>query len=141
MIDDDFQNIFRKMIEQFFGTEFGSQMGTEEFSFKMQPMNEINNNLQTDKMREIEKIELEDEVLLLVDNVSGTTEPSVAVKGKEVTIEFVDETDANLTTTIEFEADPETSFMHLTNGVLEIALKKLKNANTPLDSTWNVKIQ
>ena len=141
MIDDDFQNIFRKMIEQFFGTEFGSQMGTEEFGFKMRPMNEVNNNLQTDKMREIEKIELEDEILLLVDNVGSTSEPSVTVKGKEVIIEFVDETDTNLTTTIEFEADPETSFMHLTNGVLEITLRKLKSGNKRSNSIWNVKVQ
>ena len=66
---------------------------------------------------ELEKIEFEDKVLLLLDNISDTEEPIVRVQGKRIVIEAWRDEPIIMEDVVDFYADPEKSSISLTNGV------------------------
>ncbi len=122
MIDDDFQNIFRKMIEQFFGSS-AMPNGNEGFELRVNQMQQKDQAPRVDESG-IEKIEFDDSILLLVDRVEDIVAPIVRVKGMNVAIEIWRGKSITLVDDIPFNADPENSFVSLKNGVLEVTLKR-----------------
>ena len=133
MIDDDFQNIFRKMMEQFFG-QGGMPNRNERFGFEMRP-DQNHQHIQNKQTTEIEKIELDDKVILLVDNVSDTVEPIVRVQGKRVVVEVWRDEPVVMEDVVDFYANPDESSISLTNGVLEVTLTK---GEATMEDEWQV---
>ena len=125
MIDDDeFQKIFRRMIEQFFGT-FGMQPGGSGFE-KMwdTPSNELD-EIPLDMPQEgprVERIDLEGTVILVMNECMMPEELQVSVRGKVATLSY---SPRNLTQQFEtpFIIDAECSIVSCRNGVAEIRLE------------------
>ncbi len=126
MIDDDeFQKIFRRMIEQFFGT-FGMQPGGSGVDKMWDIPSDENDDYQVDMTNvdpRVERIDLEDSVILVMDECLMKEELQVSVRGKVATISY---SPAALFQQFEtpFIIDAERSIVSCRNGVAEIRLEK-----------------
>lgn len=126
MIDDDFESVFRKMLEQFMEA-FG---GMPEGSMRIRSWNGsmVNEPLDTqiepmDDEPLIEKIDLGDSVLILVEWQNDSETLTVKVSGSIVTIQLGPER-KEISVDVEFYVDQEKSNVSHRNGVLEISIVK-----------------
>jgi len=124
MIDDDeFQKIFRKMMERFFGT-FGMPNGGNSigglWDEQTEDINETEMHL-THQGLHIETIDLDDVVILVIDGCSTNDEIYVRVSGSKATLTIGSNTTEHETP---FRIDPENSVVSCRNGVAEIRLVK-----------------
>ena len=124
MIDDDeFQKIFRKMLEQFFGT-FGMPNGGNRIGGFWDEQTEDPHETEIDLAHQgsqIERFELDDEVILVIDGCTREDETTVRVTGNKATLTI------GLRTTehkAPFRIDPESSAVSCRNGVAEVRLMK-----------------
>ena len=132
MIDDDFESVFRKMIEQFMEA-FG---GMPEGNLRIRSWNDsmVNEPLDTQielKSDEpiVEKIDLDNSVLILIECRNDYETPTVRVSGTTVTIQLSPERkDINID--VGFHVDQETSNVSHRNGVLEISVVKTEGEDT-----------
>ncbi|MFW9926024.1 MAG: hypothetical protein ACFFDM_04570 [Candidatus Thorarchaeota archaeon] len=128
MIDDDFESVFREMMEQFmkaFGSFpegngiFRSWSGsfiTEPFDSEIEPRkNEPN----------VEKIELGDSVIFLIQG-HFDFDPTVKVDGKKITVKTGSEYEDVVLET-DFLVDIKRSKMSYRNGVIEITAMKTES--------------
>ncbi|MHA1925955.1 MAG: Hsp20/alpha crystallin family protein [Candidatus Thorarchaeota archaeon] len=126
MIDDDeFQKIFRRMIEQFFGT-FGMQPGGSGVGEMWDTPSDEMESFQLDTPNEdsrVERIDLEDSVILVMDECLMKDELQVSVRENVVTISY---SPTALLQQFEtsFTIDAERSHVTCRNGVAEIRLEK-----------------
>ena len=126
MIDDDeFQKIFRRMIEQFFGT-FGMQPGGSGVERMWETPSDEMDELPLDMPHEepiVERVDLEDTVILVLDDCMMEEELQVSVRGNEATLSY---SPNGLLQQIEtpFTIDAERSFVSCRNGIAEIRLVK-----------------
>jgi hypothetical protein len=129
MIDDDeFQKIFRRMIEQFFGT-FGMQPGGSGMDGLWDGGSDELDEVPLDMPHEdarVERIDLGDTVILVMENCSIEEGLQITVKGRFATISYGPD---NFVQTIEtsFAIDANRSFVSCRNGVAEIRLEKDEN--------------
>ncbi|MFW9889043.1 MAG: hypothetical protein ACFFER_12725 [Candidatus Thorarchaeota archaeon] len=129
MIDDDeFQKIFRRMIEQFFGT-FGMQPGGSGIDGLWEGGLDELDGIPPDLPREdasVERIDLGDTVILVMDNCTIEEGFQVIVNGRVATVSYGP---SSLVQTIEtpFIIDANRSFVSCRNGVAEIRLEKDEN--------------
>jgi len=132
LIDDEFESVFRKMIEHLMGTMGQMPEGnttvrywtSSNFGFP----NAIEETPGNDEEPDAEIIELEDSVLVIIDLGSAGFVPSVRVEDKSliVTNELEDkETILNL----DFFVDVQNSVASYRNGILEVELKEAKNGS------------
>ncbi|MBD3407709.1 MAG: hypothetical protein GF411_16445, partial [Candidatus Lokiarchaeota archaeon] len=85
MIDDDFDKMIRQMFEQFFGgTLSPNGTGSNTMRFKVSQNPGSSREPETHTGPFLEKIDLGNEILIVVDTIAG--EPMVKVEGREVTI-------------------------------------------------------
>ena len=132
MIDDEFETVFRKMIENLMGAMGGMTDGnttvrywtSSNFGFPS-PVEETPGN---DEEPDAEIIELDDRVLVILNLESAGFVPSVKVEGKSliVTNEIEDkETVLNL----DFPVDIDNSKASYRNGIIEIELREAKDGS------------
>ena len=124
MIDDDeFQKIFRKMMEQFFGT-FGMPNGGSRIGEYWDEQTEDLPETEIDLAHHgshIERIELDDTVILVVDGCSADEDITVRVSGNRAILTMGSGTTEHKTP---FMIDPVSSVVSCRNGVAEIRLVK-----------------
>ncbi|MHA2140805.1 MAG: hypothetical protein ACXADC_06800 [Candidatus Thorarchaeota archaeon] len=126
MIDDDeFQKIFRRMIEQFFGT-FGMQPGGSGVDEMWDAPLDETDTPYLDVPNEgpsVERIDLEDSVILVMDKCIMADELQVTVRNNVATLSYGP---ANIFQHHEtpFVIDAERSHISCRNGVAEIRLLK-----------------
>ncbi|MFW9807851.1 MAG: hypothetical protein ACFFE6_00595 [Candidatus Thorarchaeota archaeon] len=128
MIDDDFESVFRKMMEQFMEAFGGMPEGN--FSIRSWNGSIVDGPLDTQiapKNDEplVEKIDLGDSVLFLIQG-SFESEPKVKVDGTNLTIETGSGTQ-NVELDAGFPVDLEKSNVSHRNGVIEITAIKAEN--------------
>ena len=135
MIDDDeFQKIFRRMIEQFFGT-FGMQPGgsgvDKIWDTPSDEMDSFQMDTSDDSPR-VERIDLEDLVILVLDECMMKEELQVSVRGRVATLSY---SPMNLFQQYEtpFNIDANRSRVSCRNGVAEIRLEK-ESSNAESDN-------
>ncbi len=137
MIDDEFEKIFRRMIEQFFGT-FGTPSGgsgidhiwdehSEETAIPLDVPNES---------PRVERIDLEESVILVMDECLMKEELQVSVRGNVATLSYGP---SNLFQRFEtpFVIDAESSMISCRNGIAEIRLEK-DEGNRESDNTEKI---
>ncbi|MFW9800272.1 MAG: hypothetical protein ACFFD9_07545 [Candidatus Thorarchaeota archaeon] len=132
MIDDDeFQKIFRRMIEQFFGT-FGMPNGGNGTGGFWDDSTEGTEGIEIDLNKQgphVERFDLDDRVILVIDACSLDQEPTVRVSGNRATVTFgSDGTGMEYET--EFKIDPEKSVVSCRNGVAEVKLEKAEEGDS-----------
>lgn len=125
-IDDDFNKMVRHMFERFFKDAFGSDSDTAGImQFGFQP-SKVKEETDIDMTREnkilVEKIDLGDSLLVVLEGYSGFDGITVEVIEKTIVVdngmdkEFVE---------IPFLVNIEKSGYSFRNGIVEIRLKKI----------------
>ena len=132
MIDDDFESVFRKMIEQFMEAFGGMPEG--EFSFRTWNGPIVNEPLDRgiEPMVEeplVEKIDLGDSVLVLIDGYTEAEPPTVRVSGSSVIVQLGPE-QKEVSVDVGFTVDLEKSLVSHRNSVIEISVIKAENEDS-----------
>lgn len=136
MIDDDeFQKIFRRMIEQFFGT-FGMYPGGSGVDKTWDaPFDDDNPemNLEVeDIIPKVERIDLEDAVILVMSECTMEEELGVSVKGNTAMLVYAP-SNLKMEVDVPFEIDPDLSSISCRNGVAEIRLLRASDGQVSDD--------
>lgn len=122
------------MFEQFFGgtsAPNGVRSNTVRFRVSKGSGSGMNEQAETETGPFLEKIELGDELLIVVDSFVG--EPVVKIEGREVIISSPIENRPDLKTDIPWAADVEKSVYSYRNGVLEIKIVKSEDPDNSSD--------
>ncbi|MFX1416181.1 MAG: hypothetical protein ACFFC0_05180 [Promethearchaeota archaeon] len=129
MIDDDeFQKMFRKMMEQFFGA-FGMPNGGNRIGGFWEGQAEDLHESEMDLTHEgphIERIDLDDLIILVI---SGCADDDITVRvfGSKATLNLGSSTTEHETP---FQIDPEKSVVSCRNGVAEVKLVKADESSS-----------
>lgn len=140
MIDDDFESVVRKFLEQFMESFGGMPEGS--FSIRSWEDSTVNGPLEQNIERQndepqVEKIDLGDSVLFLIQRqFDSNFEPEVKVDGEEITVK----TDSGKDIILQpgFIVDREKSTVSYRNGVIEITVVKTDN---PITSEGHLRIE
>ena len=132
MIDDDFESVFRRMIEQFMEA-FG---GIPEGNMTLRSWNGSIVNEPLDRKVEhksdeplVEKIDLGDSVLILIEGQNTFENPSVKVSGSTIVVQVGPES-KEIPVELGFPIDLEKSNVSHRNGVIEISAVKRDSEDT-----------
>ena len=129
MIDDDFESVFRKMIEQFMEAFGGMPEGSMTFrSWNGSMVNEPLDNQVEPKMNEpiVEMIDLGESVLILIEDLEDSQNPSVKVTGSTIVVQTSPER-KEISVDVGFQIDLEKSNVSHRNGVIEISAIKTES--------------
>ena len=132
MIDDDFETVFRKMIEQFMEAFGGMPEGSMTIrSWDGSIVNEpLEQRIEPNRDEPVvEKIDLEDSVLILIEVPNDTEDPSVKVVGTNVVVQLGPER-KELAVDAGFQIDLEKSNVSHRNGVIEITAVKAESEDS-----------
>ncbi|MFW9964187.1 MAG: hypothetical protein ACFFCX_11520 [Candidatus Sifarchaeia archaeon] len=141
MIDDDFESVFKRMIEEFMGT-----FGMPEGSIRIRSWNdsfvdetpEAQINLKSEEPL-VEKIDLEDGVLVVIDGLNNLEDPKVKVTESTIFVQpGLDRRE--LMIEVGFPIDLEKSTASHRNGIMEITAVKA-NSNIERSSDGFLKIE
>jgi len=130
MIDDDFETVFRRMIEQFMGSMGLSPEGeisVRTWSTTIPETNTEDAATQSRDEVEVEEIDLGDEYLVLIDTGNITGEPSIEVDGRRIRVSFGNQ--FTKTIDMDFDIDIHKSAASNRNGVIELVLRKSEGHN------------
>ena len=126
MIDDDFESMFRRMIEDFMETFGGIPGGSVKIrSWNGSIVNEPLETLIGPSMDEprVEKIDLGDSMLILIEDQTVIETQQVKVSGSTISLQFSPE-QKKLDIDVGFRINPDKSNATHRNGVLEITAVK-----------------
>ncbi len=141
MIDDDFESVFKRMIEEFMGT-----FGMPEGSIRIRSWNdsfvdetpEAQINLKSEEPL-VEKIDLEDGVLVVIDGLNNLEDPKVKVTESTIFVQpGLDSREIMIE--VGFPIDLEKSTASHRNGIMEITAVKA-NSNIERSSDGFLKIE
>jgi HSP20 family molecular chaperone IbpA len=125
MIDDDFESVFRKMIEHFMGS-MGYPDGEADIKTwsGVFPTDGTEIDLSPNREEpEVETIDLGDSYMILVDMNGLDAEPEVHVRGRDVELTYMTDRDS-LVFQVPFDVDIGESGSSFQNGILEVVLAK-----------------
>jgi HSP20 family molecular chaperone IbpA len=132
MIDDDFESVFRKMIEHFMGSFGGIPEGNMTLrSWNGSSVNEpLDRNIESKSDEPVvEKIDLGESVLILIDGQNDTENPSVEVSGSTIVVQL-GPARKEINIEVGFQIDLEKSNVSHRNGVIEITVAKNDSEDT-----------
>ena len=131
MIDDDFDQMVRRMFEQLFQTTgmFG-QIKNNQIRVH-NPQNEPTKHEENTSPR-IEKIELDDRMLVLIDNLQGLVNPVAKIVGRELNV-TLDERQDDILIELPYAVDIDESSLLYLNGIIEINLIKATDVENSSD--------
>ncbi|MHA2362211.1 MAG: hypothetical protein ACXAB6_09860, partial [Candidatus Thorarchaeota archaeon] len=123
MIDDDFDDMLRRMLEQFFGGSINLRPGGRgEFGFSTKGFRQNELEYSTDQkvaVPSVEKIDLGDRFLVIIDGYAESASPEVKVRGREMVLGTDD-----IRIELPYAIDLEKSSISSRNGIIEIILIK-----------------
>lgn len=132
MIDDDFESVFRRMIEQFMEAFGGIPDGNMTIrSWNGSMVNEPLDTQVEPKVNEpqVEKIDLGDSTLILIEGQNDSVNPSVKVTGSSIVVQL-DPESREIKIDVGFQIDLEKSNVSHRNGVIEISVVKIESEDT-----------
>jgi len=132
LIDDEFESVFRKILENLMGAMGGMSDGNttvrywtnSNFGFPT-PIEETPGN---DEQPDAEIIELDDKVLVILAHESAGFVPSVRIEGKRLIVTNEIEDKENILD-LDFFVDVNNSKASYRNGILEIELKRANDGS------------
>ncbi len=126
MIDDDFDKIMRRMLENFFGSSFdGNNSG--RIHMRLGPNAGMPVQDEMTNQANVEEIELDDSYLVVIDGIPDDELVEVSVQGTELLVSLVESEENDLKITLPYPIDIRESSMSQINGIIEISLKKSIN--------------
>jgi HSP20 family molecular chaperone IbpA len=138
MIDDDFESVVRRMFESIFGSIGTFQEGSGFFNyFSDSAVKESDrlSELTDEKELDMERIDLEDQVLFLVTMDFDDSESSARVAENTLIVAYGPE-NKEIRADLDFDVDIEKSHVSKRNGVVEISLKKAKKDGSGLKNGY-----
>ena len=138
MIEDDFDEIVRRMFESFFSrsgslSEEGST--TTRFQFGSIGVPRIGTNLgTTSKEPKVDTVDLGDTCIFVVENASASLAPMVRVEGRELMVEFGLEQEEQLKLELPYAVDVDKSSFSHRNGITEINLLRAVDDGSSSDT-------
>ena len=138
MIEDDFDEIVRRMFENFFSrsrslSEEGST--TTRFQYGSIGVPRIGANLgTTGKEPKVETVDLGDTCIFVVENASASLAPMVRVEGRELMVEFGLEQEEQLKLELPYAVDVDKSSFSHRNGITEINLLRAVDDSSSSDT-------
>ena len=132
MIDDDFESVFRRMIEQFM--EAFGEMPEGSFGLRTWNGSVVNGPLDTEvelnnNEPKVERIDLGDRALILIEWSEDIETPTVKVAGSNVTVQTGPDR-KEISVEVGFQISLEKSNVSHRNGVTEISVVKTESENT-----------
>ncbi|MFW9963973.1 MAG: hypothetical protein ACFFCX_10440 [Candidatus Sifarchaeia archaeon] len=128
MIDDDFESVFKRMIEQFM-----SAFGIPEGNIRIESWNDsmVKEPLATQIVPNsdepiIEKIDLGDSMLILIEGQMEIETPNIRVSGSTIFIQL-SPSSKEIKIEVEFLIDLEKSNVSHRNGIMEISVVKAES--------------
>ena len=137
MIEDDFDEIVRRMFESFFSRSMGlSEEGSTitRFQFGSIGVPRIGTDLgNAEKEPKIETVDLGDTCIFVVENTSVSQAPMVRVEGRELIVEFGPEQDDQMKLDLPYAVDVDKSSFSHRNGITEISVIRAVDEDTSSD--------
>jgi HSP20 family molecular chaperone IbpA len=135
MIDDEFESVFRRMIEQFMEAFGGMPEGSMTFrSWNGSMVNEPLDRHVEPMIEEplVEKIDLGDSFLILIEWQTDSETPTMKVSGSTIVVNLGAERN-EINVDVGFQIDLEKSNVSHRNGVIEISVVKSESEDTSSD--------
>ena len=136
LIDDDFDKIVRRLFEQLFGNTTGGKLpANSQMRFSMSAGAPLKENAMASPR--VERIDLEDKQLIIVDNIAEDSFPIAKVTGRELHIKLHE----NMNETIlelPYAVDVEESSILYQNGIIEITIVKAERNETSSDTNEQI---
>ncbi len=146
MIEDEFDRMFREIIERFFGNSFGLG-GNGAFQIRVHATsapnietNQVRPRVKEESKASVEKIELGDKMLVVIDGFAYQKEPSILVRGKKMRVLSEEEEGKEITVELPFEVDIERSTGSFRNGTIEVELFKAENSKSNDDEYRSIRM-
>ncbi|MBS3794497.1 MAG: hypothetical protein KGY80_06355 [Candidatus Thorarchaeota archaeon] len=133
---DEFDALFRKMLRQFFSGSpaFGRMMGeTHRISPQAEQGTTPRMAESDEKEHRIERIDLDDRVIIVIDNCKNSDNPEAHIEGREVEVTLGEAASHGHEFEVPFAVDVEESKMTFRNGVVEITLVKSEKEDASSD--------
>jgi HSP20 family molecular chaperone IbpA len=127
--DDDFESVFRKMIEHLMGPMGFSPEGeltVRTWTNRNPGGIPVTDEMPTHSNTHAEEIDLGDSYLILIENNGSAVAPQVDVEERTVSVKLEDEEQKF---TMSFDIDIANSAASFRNGILEIVLRKTEDGN------------
>jgi len=138
MIEDDFDKIVRRMFESFFSSSGGlSEEGsiTIRSNFENKGASSIGMNLENaETMPNVEKIDLGDTCVFVVENASMCQAPMIRAEGRELIVEFGTEQGEQMKLELPYAVDVDKSSFSHRNGIIEINLLRAVDDGSSSDT-------
>lgn len=136
MIDDDFDKMVRRMFEQLFqNSEMFGQIRNNQIRIQ-RPQNEPVTR-EENNAPHVEKIELGDRMLVLIDNFQERGTPIAKVVGRELNVTINENLD-DIPIELPFAVDLDESSILYHNGIIEINLIKSIDIENSSDMTERI---
>ncbi|MHA1960109.1 MAG: Hsp20/alpha crystallin family protein [Candidatus Thorarchaeota archaeon] len=127
LIDDDFEKIFRQVIERFFGGSIDTDgEGSVRFGFGQIPQGHRQSDVEFQESSispTVEKVEQGNGLLVIVRDLSKFETPKARIEKGRLVIEAIEE-QKELSFEIPFAVDVERSSYSFRNGVIEVELSR-----------------
>ncbi|MGV9168576.1 MAG: Hsp20/alpha crystallin family protein [Promethearchaeia archaeon] len=135
-IDDDFDALVREMLRRFFSgsSAFGPMMGEMQRIRPESGEDEIPSVKEpSDEERRVERIDLDDRIIIVIDGCRDSDNPEARIEGREVEV-ALNETASDIHDfEVPFAVDIDKSTMTFRNGIVEITLSKSGREDTSSD--------
>ncbi|TFF95524.1 hypothetical protein EU546_03145 [Candidatus Thorarchaeota archaeon] len=131
--DDDFDKMMRRMLEQIFGKTI--PMGPNEARMRFRVSRTDNESVSEERLEDlrVEKIELEDRILVVVGGLTDDIEPVAEIEGRELRLSFSNPQYEDVLEELPYPVDAEESSMSFNHGIVELELVKAENEDTSSD--------
>ena len=141
MIEDDFDKMFRRMMEQLFGAFGSPERGRSQFGFRtFSPLNELKQQGMKQEQHErdlprVERFDFGDHYVGVVDGFACEDNLEIIVKGKRMHLKQGGPIGKTLDLEIPFVVDSEKSMVSHRNGITEITLYPEESTVTDTEPT------
>ncbi len=133
MIDDDFDKMMRRMLEEIFGKTI--PMGPNEARMRFRISRTDNESVIETREEDlrVEKIELDDRIIIVVDGLTNDLEPIAEIEGRQLKLKFNSRQHNDLVEELPYPIDSEKSSMSFNHGIIELELVEADNEDTSSD--------
>jgi HSP20 family molecular chaperone IbpA len=121
------------MLEEIFGKTI--PMGPNEARMRFRVSRTDNESVSEERSEDVrvEKIELDDRIIIVVDGLSNDSEPFAEIEGRQLKISFNTPQHQDRVEELPYPIDAEKSSMAFNHGIVELELVKAENEDTSSD--------
>lgn len=139
MIEDDFDKMVRRMFESFFSRSGGmSEEGSITIRSNLEKIGAPSTGMNfgnAETVPKVEKVDLGDTCVFVVENASTSQPPMIKAEGRELIVEFGTEQGEQMNLELPYAVDVDKSTFSHRNGIIEINLLRAVDDGSSSDTT------